>query len=605
MDLRQSAKRNASKSFQQMAGKRLFTPGLGHQGFEAETRVNSKQALALEQLFHTHPALLAAKNVLQAQLLKGGLTLKRDGEPVELTTAFKRHIDRTWMPFARLVIEHFVVYGYCVISYEEDENMTLRPEPIASEAGVQGRWRPASGPQRDPVGRGSKADRGMDEGGQRTKEGTGRSQPQQQPKNIVPNVAVLGSYDLAFELGGRAGYRRHYKVYNRLSRDSMIVDDGVRIFVMEHPDVHGNINSSVASVMNHGSFIDTMLDLAVDGEVGRANPTVVTQARRQGAQQGANNPTDMFFDTESRDMHRSHVREDDADAQRTLQMQLELCRAINRPTDIAGASSSGAALNGWTSNTGKDVLEHPIRGSAAMRASAAAARTMSGRMFALPREQELAPYPLPQNRADLADMIRLTVEQMCSAMGVPPSMIFDARFSGQSTVQLALFNATIHQLAHFVDLVLTQAYTDIYSQSGGGSDNVVGGEPDEGDLELMTTTSPLATSQELVALHTAGLVDFEAAAPLALHAIGVNGDQTVEAIARHDKLLSAGKIDALGGITKPDPLPPLSDAPLRTTAKASARPADAGAPAEITDSDEADASTPPGSEVSTPSGAEV
>ena len=47
-----------------------------------------------------HPAVAAARTVLQGQLLGGGIQLKRNGEDVNLKRAFK-HLEEMWMPFAK------------------------------------------------------------------------------------------------------------------------------------------------------------------------------------------------------------------------------------------------------------------------------------------------------------------------------------------------------------------------------------------------------------------------------------------------------------------------------------------------------------------------
>jgi hypothetical protein len=69
-------------------GKRRTRAGLGGagndfgiRGFEhAEHRLNHAQMHALDAMYHTHPAVQAARTVLHAQLLSGGLKLMRGGE---------------------------------------------------------------------------------------------------------------------------------------------------------------------------------------------------------------------------------------------------------------------------------------------------------------------------------------------------------------------------------------------------------------------------------------------------------------------------------------------------------------------------------------------
>ena len=77
-----------------------------------------EQASALTKLFNRKPALVAAKMVLHAQLLSGGLTLRRAGEVVELTPQFRRHVERHWLPFAKSVISssHVLTVQYSSLS---------------------------------------------------------------------------------------------------------------------------------------------------------------------------------------------------------------------------------------------------------------------------------------------------------------------------------------------------------------------------------------------------------------------------------------------------------------------------------------------------------
>lgn len=117
--------------------------------------------------------------------------------------------------------------------------------------------------------------------------------------------------------------------------------------------------------------------------------------------------------------------------------------------------------------------------------------------------------------------------------------------------RLSLLNATVQQLARSVDSVLTEAYIDIYGEDGesgesgesGGSresrDSKGGSAPSGGGraVELVTSTSPLSASEEVLALFSGGLADFEAAAPPALHAIGLSQPEIEAALDRQRALV--------------------------------------------------------------------
>ena len=70
------------------------------------------------------------------------------------------------------------------------------------------------------------------------------------------------------------------------------------------------------------------------------------------------------------------------------------------------------------------------------------------------------------------------------------------------------------QLAKAVNQVLTIAYRDLYGE-----------EESEQPTSLSLLTAPLAASEEVVQLYTAGLAPIEIAMPACLHAIGASKDE--------------------------------------------------------------------------------
>jgi len=126
---------------------------------------------------------------------------------------------------------------------------------------------------------------------------------------------------------------------------------------------------------------------------------------------------------------------------------------------------------------------------------------------------------LPQARGDLEALTRLTIEQIGASFGVPSDLVHQGRFASKSTAQLSLLNSTVAELAKVTSRVLTLAYHDIY-----------GNEDDSDPVELTLLTSPLAASEEVSALYTAGLAPVEIAMPAVLHSIGANKDQIDAAV---------------------------------------------------------------------------
>ena len=146
------------------------------------------------------------------------------------------------------------------------------------------------------------------------------------------------------------------------------------------------------------------------------------------------------------------------------------------------------------------------------------------KLFTLPKDHELAPnLQVPQPRTDLEALIRLGIDSFCSALGVPAALVFEGKFSNNSTTQLQLLNSTVAQLAKAINLVLTKTYNLIYSD-----EDEEGQEPPQ----LKLQTSPLASSEEVTALFSAQIIDLETALPAALHALGATTDEVEKAVER-------------------------------------------------------------------------
>lgn len=84
---------------------------------------------------------------------------------------------------------------------------------------------------------------------------------------------------------------------------------------------------------------------------------------------------------------------------------------------------------------------------------------------------------------------------------------------------MSLLNTTVTQLAKSVNQVLTMAYKDIYYD-----------EEADDDIVLELLTAPLAATEEVIQLYTAGLVPLEIAMPAVLHAIGATKEQISAAV---------------------------------------------------------------------------
>jgi len=302
---------------------------------QGERRLNLKQIYALESLFQGNPAVQAARTVLSGQLLSGGISLRKDGKDVELTPQFKDHLREVWLPFAQDVIDCFLKWGFVPISYEEFEDETRR-------AALLSKRRKLSEPP--PV---------------RAK-GKVKTVPQEPtaPAVVIPIVPSLGSYEVAYNMGGRQGYKREYKLYSNLPGTATREDEEARVIVRQHPDGAGNVNSPLASVFDLGSFVGALTELALTAESSRARPRLVTQQRKKDP--GALEPGNLFFDSESRALQSGADHEENANQARALQFQQALCAMINKLQTTAPAMDHNmGSFGGQSSMLGKQTYAPP------------------------------------------------------------------------------------------------------------------------------------------------------------------------------------------------------------------------------------------------------
>jgi hypothetical protein len=447
-------------------GKGLLDHSLGiHAHAVGEGRVNLQQQHAIANLYATHPAMTAARTVLLGQMLSGGLQVTRGGEVADLKPAFKRHLERHWLPFARDVIDSFLMWGFCVSIFEEEET-----EDALRRAAKKAR--------REVSLKKEKVDKEIG--------------------NIVPRVPDLGTYEVAWNSGGRLGYIRDYYVYSNAPGHATSTDDEAFVHIRQAPDMQGNIVSPIASIFELGSFVNALTELAFTAEVARSTPSIVTQVRKPEKGQALDTGA-LFFDSESRNVAAGQDAEESQQAARTLELQARLAKEINK-------------VQQWDRGTPDPRHSEPGR--------SVVPPDIMPKLFTLPKDQELAPHvQAPQPRGDLGPLTELSIQQFSAALGVPASLIFEGKFAGKSTQQLQLLNSTVSQLAKAVNQVLTSVYTALY-----GEDNET--EPQR----LQLRTAPLAAAEEVEKLYTAGVLDCKFAVPATLHALGVSPEEIDKAV---------------------------------------------------------------------------
>lgn len=346
---------------------KLFTPGISNSFIEGECSVGTEQLTALQNLYETHPTVMAAASLLEAQILKSGLTLQRGGQPIECSPEFQEHLDTHWTGFTQQLVRHFQIAGFAVVSYEEppQECATSRFQRVQRRGSAAEARRMAAALFAPPK---------------------------------VPYVAPFRSYRLNWAMGGRMRYVREYRVYPNDYMGGFEPDDEAVLHIYQEPDDFGNVNSPMAAVWKTAHFVDGLVEQAALAEPARAQPPLVTELEQRQQRDGVS-ASDMFFDSASRDIGRSQQDEENLANAQALQMQVRLCNVINRMT---GATTPG---------TGASI------GSGA---GGATHLSVGGRLLTLPERHRAVSGPMPQTRADLEPLMRWSTEEMCVAMGAPP-----------------------------------------------------------------------------------------------------------------------------------------------------------------------------------------
>ena len=225
--------------------------------------------------------------------------------------------------------------------------------------------------------------------------------------NLIPLIPDIGQYEVSFFHAGESNYRRQYRVFTTNSENIYRQDYTSEIFFKTPPDIAGNMCSPVATVFQSASFISALEELALQAEVVRARQMLVTQPIAK--QQGNMNldPSNLFFDSESRAVQSSATAEDDASQAQSLAMQSRLMSIINR-------------LQTTDPNTGRE------RTGVGTTTTAHIPPPIPPQLFAAPDKQQVVPgVRPPEARSDLVDLMRVVNDHIAAAMGVPASVIFE------------------------------------------------------------------------------------------------------------------------------------------------------------------------------------
>ena len=273
-------------------------------GSPGEIRISNEHMHALNHLYHASPSIQAARTILLSQLLSSGCVVRRDGKDVELKDTFARHLHDVWVPFAKKVIDHFLQFGFVIVSLEEEAPPPFANFMRAKKLAAQSEMGPeANGPENrrkdapdasELRGRKRPILADSDQKLRTPQRPDGKAEAR---TNLVPVVPDVGQCELSFVYVGASNYRRQYRIFSTNSDSVYKQDFASEVFFRNHPDAAGNLCSPVATVFQSASFISALEELALQAEVVRARQLLVTQpqTRTQGSQNL--DPANLFFDS--------------------------------------------------------------------------------------------------------------------------------------------------------------------------------------------------------------------------------------------------------------------------------------------------------------------
>lgn len=360
----------------------------------------------------------AARCILMGQLLSSGIVLRRNGKDVPLTEGFAKHLESVWMPFARDVIDAFIQYGFAAVSIEEED-----PPPFtAFKNGGKGVGDAVDAEKRSKRQRlGSTAPAKAES---ETAQDLLRSQT-----NLIPCVCEMGTYEVSWLMGGRRGYKRRYRVATLSNARALQVDPDVGLFFKSEPDSYGNINSPVATCFEQAAFVAALQELALNAEVVRARTQLITQAAPKiGTAAAQLDAANMFFDSESRAIHERDKANENNEQASSLAMMVRLCESLNKSQTHAAPGGGAGPSAGPLSHVPPEVRSFDTQTQhwKAVLTTCVCTLQIPPRLFTIPERQQVVPnLRAPESRTDLENLMRIVNDQICAALGVPASVVFE------------------------------------------------------------------------------------------------------------------------------------------------------------------------------------
>ena len=191
-------------------------------GAPGEVKIINDHLYALNHLYHASPSIQAARTILLGQLLSSGCVVRRDGRDVPLKDTFARHLHDVWVPFAKKVIDHFLQFGFVVVSLEEEApppfSNFIRGKAMAAQSEMGPEANTLRNTPRDPPdaaeARQAKAPIVSDSDQARKRTPKRPAAGPAAPINLVPVVPDVGQCELSFVYVGESNYRRQYRIFS-------------------------------------------------------------------------------------------------------------------------------------------------------------------------------------------------------------------------------------------------------------------------------------------------------------------------------------------------------------------------------------------------------
>lgn len=188
-------------------------------GSPGEVRIINDHMYALAHLYNASPSIQAARTILLGQLLSSGCIVRRDGCDVPLKDTFARHLHDVWVPFAKTVIDHFLQFGFCVVSLEEEApppfSNFIKGKAMAAQSemgpGANGNDNRRTDP---PDASEMRAQKRALPHASDTEQSTPKRHTAATPTNLVPVVPDIGQCELSFVYVGESNYRRQYRIFS-------------------------------------------------------------------------------------------------------------------------------------------------------------------------------------------------------------------------------------------------------------------------------------------------------------------------------------------------------------------------------------------------------